>query len=99
MQQLFAALHGSQEATNRFYSAITGSTPLPAFMNPENIDRIVAKVLGIEREAALVCDWRRHVGLGPLQPPSRRTQPVRHLVTARRFGSRRFAQQAAVHED
>jgi 2-polyprenyl-6-methoxyphenol hydroxylase-like FAD-dependent oxidoreductase len=42
MQRLFAALHGNQEATNRFYSALTGSTPLPAFMNPENIDRIVA---------------------------------------------------------
>ncbi len=43
MQQLFAALRGNQEATNRFYSAITGSTPLPAFMNPENIGRIVAQ--------------------------------------------------------
>jgi hypothetical protein len=42
LQQLFAALHGNQEATNQFYSALTGSTPLPAFMNPENIERIVA---------------------------------------------------------
>ena len=42
MQQLFAALYGNQEATNQFFSALTGSTPLPAFMNPENIDRIVA---------------------------------------------------------
>ena len=42
MQQLFAALHGNQEATNQFYSAITGSSPLPAFMNPENLDRIMA---------------------------------------------------------
>jgi 2-polyprenyl-6-methoxyphenol hydroxylase-like FAD-dependent oxidoreductase len=42
LQQLFAALHRNQEATNQFYSALTGSTPLPAFMNPENIDRIVA---------------------------------------------------------
>ena len=25
-----------------FFSAITGSLPLPAFMNPENIGRIVA---------------------------------------------------------
>ena len=41
MQQLFAALHGNQEATNQFYSAITGSSPLPAFMNPENLDRIM----------------------------------------------------------
>ena len=42
MQQLFAALHGNQEATNEFYAALTGSLPVPAFMNPENIDRIVA---------------------------------------------------------
>jgi 2-polyprenyl-6-methoxyphenol hydroxylase-like FAD-dependent oxidoreductase len=43
MQQLFAALRGNQEATNQFFSAITGSSPLPAFMNPENIARVVAQ--------------------------------------------------------
>jgi 2-polyprenyl-6-methoxyphenol hydroxylase-like FAD-dependent oxidoreductase len=43
MQQLFAALRGDQEATNRFFSAITGSSPLPAFMNRENIERIMAR--------------------------------------------------------
>jgi len=43
LQRLFAALYGNHEATNQFYSALTGSTPLPAFMNPENIDRIVAR--------------------------------------------------------
>src|SRR5262245_41359044 len=42
MQQLFTALRGNQGATNQFYSAITGSRPLPTFMNPENIDRIMA---------------------------------------------------------
>lgn len=42
MQQLFAALHGNQQATNQFYAALTGSLPLPAFMNPENISRIMA---------------------------------------------------------
>jgi 2-polyprenyl-6-methoxyphenol hydroxylase-like FAD-dependent oxidoreductase len=42
-QQLFAALHRNQEATNQFYSALTGSLPLPDFMNPENIGRIMAK--------------------------------------------------------
>jgi 2-polyprenyl-6-methoxyphenol hydroxylase-like FAD-dependent oxidoreductase len=42
MQQLFAALRGNQDDTNRFLSAITGSSPLPAFMNSENIGRIVA---------------------------------------------------------
>jgi 2-polyprenyl-6-methoxyphenol hydroxylase-like FAD-dependent oxidoreductase len=41
MQRLFAALHGNQEATNQFYSAITGSSPLPAFMSPANLDRIM----------------------------------------------------------
>jgi 2-polyprenyl-6-methoxyphenol hydroxylase-like FAD-dependent oxidoreductase len=41
MQQLFAALHRNQPATNQFYSAITGSLPLPTFMNPENIGRII----------------------------------------------------------
>jgi 2-polyprenyl-6-methoxyphenol hydroxylase-like FAD-dependent oxidoreductase len=42
MQQLFAALRGNQDATNEFYSAITGSRPLPEFMNPENLGRIMA---------------------------------------------------------
>jgi 2-polyprenyl-6-methoxyphenol hydroxylase-like FAD-dependent oxidoreductase len=42
MRQLFGALYGNQEATNQFFSALTGSTQLPAFMNPKNIDRIVA---------------------------------------------------------
>jgi hypothetical protein len=42
MRQLFAALRGSQEATNQFFSALTGSLPLPAFFNPENISRIMA---------------------------------------------------------
>ena len=45
LPQLFAALRGNQEATNQFYSAITGSLPLPAFMNPENIGRIVAEAM------------------------------------------------------
>ncbi len=40
MQHLFAALHGNQEATNQFFSALTGSTPLPEFMDQENLDRI-----------------------------------------------------------
>jgi 2-polyprenyl-6-methoxyphenol hydroxylase-like FAD-dependent oxidoreductase len=43
MQQLFAALHGNREATSQFYSALTGSTPLPAFMSHENIGRILAR--------------------------------------------------------
>jgi 2-polyprenyl-6-methoxyphenol hydroxylase-like FAD-dependent oxidoreductase len=42
MQQLFLALRDNRVATNQFYSAITGSRPLPAFMEPENLDRIMA---------------------------------------------------------
>jgi flavin-dependent dehydrogenase len=42
MQQLFAAMHGNRAATNEFFSALTGSRPLPEFMNPENIGRIMA---------------------------------------------------------
>jgi len=41
MQQLFAALHRSREETGRFYGALTGATPLPQFMNPENVGRII----------------------------------------------------------
>ena len=41
MQQLFAALHGNREATGEFYAALTGAVPLPVFMNPENIGRIL----------------------------------------------------------
>jgi 2-polyprenyl-6-methoxyphenol hydroxylase-like FAD-dependent oxidoreductase len=48
MQQLFAALRGNQEATNQFYSAITGSSPLPAFMNPDNLGRIMTAA-GVRR--------------------------------------------------
>jgi 2-polyprenyl-6-methoxyphenol hydroxylase-like FAD-dependent oxidoreductase len=42
MQRLFGALRGNQDATNQFLSAISGSYPLPAFMHPENVDRIMA---------------------------------------------------------
>jgi 2-polyprenyl-6-methoxyphenol hydroxylase-like FAD-dependent oxidoreductase len=42
MRQLFLALRDNQEDTNDFFSALTGSRPLPAFMNPENLDRIMA---------------------------------------------------------
>jgi 2-polyprenyl-6-methoxyphenol hydroxylase-like FAD-dependent oxidoreductase len=41
MQQLIAALHGNQGATDEFFAALTGATPLPVFMSPENIGRIL----------------------------------------------------------
>jgi 2-polyprenyl-6-methoxyphenol hydroxylase-like FAD-dependent oxidoreductase len=47
MQRLFLALRGNQDATNEFFSAITGARSLPSFMNPENLDRIMRKT---ERE-------------------------------------------------
>jgi 2-polyprenyl-6-methoxyphenol hydroxylase-like FAD-dependent oxidoreductase len=49
MQQLFAALHVNQEATNEFFAALTGSLPVPAFMNPENVGRIVAAATSTSR--------------------------------------------------
>jgi hypothetical protein len=42
MRALFAALHGNQDATNAFLSAITGAIPLSDFMSSENIARIMA---------------------------------------------------------
>jgi 2-polyprenyl-6-methoxyphenol hydroxylase-like FAD-dependent oxidoreductase len=42
MQALFGALRHNRQATNQFYSAITGSTPLGEFMHPENIARVMA---------------------------------------------------------
>jgi 2-polyprenyl-6-methoxyphenol hydroxylase-like FAD-dependent oxidoreductase len=41
MQQLFGALHRNQQATNQFFSAISGASPLPAFMDPQNLGRII----------------------------------------------------------
>ena len=42
MRALFGALRGNQDATNAFLSAITGAIPLPDFMAPDNISRIMA---------------------------------------------------------
>ena len=42
MQQLFGALYRNQEATDQFYAAITGSLPLPVFMDPANVGRILS---------------------------------------------------------
>jgi 2-polyprenyl-6-methoxyphenol hydroxylase-like FAD-dependent oxidoreductase len=46
MRALFAALHGNQDATHAFLSAITGAIPLPDFMSDENIGRIMAAANG-----------------------------------------------------
>jgi 2-polyprenyl-6-methoxyphenol hydroxylase-like FAD-dependent oxidoreductase len=42
MQQLFGALHGNQNATNAFFSAITGAISLRDFMSPANLGRIMS---------------------------------------------------------
>ena len=48
MRALFGALHGNQDATNAFLSAITGAIPLPDFMSHENLGRIMAAAKDVE---------------------------------------------------
>jgi hypothetical protein len=48
MRALFGALHGNQDATDAFLSAITGAIPLPDFMSNENLSRIMAAARGRE---------------------------------------------------
>jgi 2-polyprenyl-6-methoxyphenol hydroxylase-like FAD-dependent oxidoreductase len=48
MRALFGALHGNDDATNAFLSAITGAIPLPDFMSSENIGRIMAAARNAE---------------------------------------------------
>jgi hypothetical protein len=42
MQQLFAALQGNQEQTNRLFGLAEGTTSISEFFSPENIQRIRA---------------------------------------------------------
>jgi 2-polyprenyl-6-methoxyphenol hydroxylase-like FAD-dependent oxidoreductase len=42
MEHLFAALQRNQEQTNRFFGTIAGTTSIPEFFSPENIQRILA---------------------------------------------------------
>ena len=42
MQQLFAALQGNQEQTNRYFGTIAGTVSVPEFFSPQNIQRIMA---------------------------------------------------------
>ena len=42
MRQLFAALQGNQEQTNRYFGTIAGTVSVPEFFSPENIQRIMA---------------------------------------------------------
>jgi 2-polyprenyl-6-methoxyphenol hydroxylase-like FAD-dependent oxidoreductase len=42
MQQLFGALRGNQEQTNRFFGTFAGTVPIPEFFAPENLGQIFA---------------------------------------------------------
>ena len=46
MQELFAALRGNQDATDGFFSAITGAKPLGDFMSPENLSGVIDRRSG-----------------------------------------------------
>jgi 2-polyprenyl-6-methoxyphenol hydroxylase-like FAD-dependent oxidoreductase len=48
MQALFGALRTNADATNAFLSAITGAIPLPDFMAPDNIARIIAAAQSVD---------------------------------------------------
>jgi len=41
MQQLFGALHGNQPDTDRFFGLIAGTTSIPEYFAPENMQRII----------------------------------------------------------
>lgn len=41
MQQLFGALRGNQEETDRFFGAVAGTVPIPASFAPDNLGRII----------------------------------------------------------
>ena len=41
MQQLFGALRGNQSETDRFFGALLGTLPVPAFFAPDNLARIL----------------------------------------------------------
>jgi flavin-dependent dehydrogenase len=42
MQQVFGALRGDQEQTDRFFGTIAGTVPIPEFFAPENLGRLVS---------------------------------------------------------
>jgi hypothetical protein len=41
MQTLLEALRGNEEETNHFFGTFAGTTPIPQFFSPENIQRII----------------------------------------------------------
>jgi len=53
MQQLFAALQGNQEQTNRFFGLAEGTTSFSEFFSPGNIQRIMAAAGNAIEEQAI----------------------------------------------
>ncbi|MGE5812886.1 MAG: NAD(P)/FAD-dependent oxidoreductase, partial [Acidobacteriota bacterium] len=51
MQALFAALRGNPDATNAFFSALSGAIPLADFMAEDNLGRIMAAATDLEFHA------------------------------------------------
>jgi flavin-dependent dehydrogenase len=49
IQALFGALLNNQAETDRFIGTIVGTTPIPEFFNPINIQRIMAEAAGNEQ--------------------------------------------------
>jgi 2-polyprenyl-6-methoxyphenol hydroxylase-like FAD-dependent oxidoreductase len=43
LTDLLRSLQGNQEATDRFFGIIPGTTPFAEFMSPENVQSILAK--------------------------------------------------------
>jgi flavin-dependent dehydrogenase len=41
IQQLFGALSGNQNETDRFFGTLAGTVPIPEFFSPENMQRII----------------------------------------------------------
>jgi len=43
LQQLLVALQNNQVETNRFFGIIVGTVPIPEFLSPTNLQRIIAQ--------------------------------------------------------
>lgn len=57
IQQLFSAPRVNPAGTNEYYSALTGASPIFAFMNPANVGRIIASSSGRCNNASPGVQW------------------------------------------
>jgi hypothetical protein len=62
MQQLFAALRGNQEQTNRFFGTPEGTTSISEFFSPENVQQIMAAA-GVGAAPMKPADQERNTSL------------------------------------